>query len=108
MTYASKLRREEGRLDWRDSAAFNERKVRALNPAPGVWLRLGDERIKVLAATVEPGGGEPGMVIDRDLGIACLDGAFRPTRLQRPGRAPVDRHAFLNGLPVPVGTVLHE
>ncbi len=100
VAYAAKLTREEGALDWRQDASLNERKVRALNPAPGVWFQLGGERVKVLAARSEPGSNEAGVVIDRDLGIASGDGIFRPLILQRPGRAAVDRRAFLNGLPV--------
>ena len=42
----------------------------------------------------------PGTVIDDDLGIACGQGVLRPTILQRPGRGPVERRAFLNGTPV--------
>jgi methionyl-tRNA formyltransferase len=102
ITYASKLSRDEGELDWRDDAGLNERKVRALNPFPGTWFELDSERIKILAASAEPiaSGAAPGTVIDDDLGIACGQGVFRPTILQRPGRGPVERRAFLNGTPV--------
>lgn len=108
VTYAAKLDRDEARLDWREDAGFLERKVRALTPWPGVWFMLGTERIKVLAASVEAGGitASPGTVIDGDLGIACAHGVFRPTVLQRPGRGPVERRAFLNGTPIPSGAVL--
>jgi methionyl-tRNA formyltransferase len=106
-TYAKKVRREEGRLDWRLPAATLERVVRALNPAPGTWFEQG-ERIKVLAAAVEPGaaGAAPGTVLDDALAIACGEGALRPLLLQRPGRAPVATAPFLRGYAVPRGTVL--
>jgi methionyl-tRNA formyltransferase len=102
-TYAAKLDREEGWLDWSESAVLLERKTRALNPRPGVSFALGNERIKVLAARSEPGaeGAVPGTIIDEDLGIACGEGVFRPVLLQRPGRGPVERRAFLNGTPMP-------
>ena len=106
VSYAAKIERGEAALDWRQPAAQNERKVRALNPSPGTWFALGAERIKVLAAAVEPGQGPPGTVIDEALGIACAEGVFRPAMLQRPGRGPVDRRAFLNGFGVAPGTVL--
>jgi methionyl-tRNA formyltransferase len=106
VTYAAKLSRTEGQLDWTETAAFNERKVRALNPAPGVWFELNGERIKVLSAEAEPGSGPVGTVTDRDLGIACSEGIFRPVLLQRPGRGPVERRAFLNGVAVAAGTIL--
>jgi methionyl-tRNA formyltransferase len=106
VTYAAKLDRAEGALDWREDAARLERKVRALNPWPGVWFEHRGERIKVLKATAEPGWAPLGTVVDDALGIACADGIFRPALLQRPGRAPVELRAFLNGTPVPAGVVL--
>jgi methionyl-tRNA formyltransferase len=107
VTYAKKLRREEGRLDWRLPAAALERAVRALNPAPGVWFES-RERIKVLAAEVTSGraGAVPGTVLDGTLAVACGDGALRPLLLQRPGRAPVATDAFLRGFALPPGTIL--
>jgi methionyl-tRNA formyltransferase len=109
ITYAAKLEREEGRLDWRLSAAEIDRRVRALNPAPGVWFDWGEERIKLLAldALLADGGSEtPGTVLDDDLLIRCGDGAIRPAFLQRAGRQAVDRQAFLRGNSIPRGTVL--
>ena len=99
VTYAKKLARDEGRLDWRKSAAQLERAVRALNPAPGVWFERGGERIKVLAAIAAASGvaAPPGTVLDAALTIACGSGALRLTRMQRAGRAVVDAEAFLRG-----------
>lgn len=50
-TYAPKVTPEEARIDWSDGAREIRNKVRALNPAPGAWTRLGDERVKVHRAT---------------------------------------------------------
>jgi methionyl-tRNA formyltransferase len=108
VTYAAKLRREEGRLDWRRQAIELERAVRALNPWPGTWLEIAGERIKVLAAELAPGnaGAAPGTVRDDRLAIACAEGALRPTLLQRAGRGTVDTDAFLRGFPVRPGDIL--
>jgi len=107
VTYAKKLARDEGRLDWTKPAAELERMVRALNPAPGVWFEHAGERVKVLAATVgESQGRAPGTVLDDMLTIACGTGALRLLRLQRAGRAPMDTDAFLRGYPLPPGTEL--
>ncbi|MCP5373151.1 MAG: methionyl-tRNA formyltransferase [Hyphomicrobiales bacterium] len=104
VTYAAKLARDEGRLDFARPAAELERMVRALNPWPGVWFEHGGERIKVLAARVEDLSGAPGTVLDGALAIACATGALRPTRVQRPGKTAVDAAAFLRGYPLPAGS----
>ena len=113
VTYASKIGREDGRLDWRLTASALERRIRALDPWPGVYFDSPDrrgtgERIRVLAAIALPGepGSAPGTVLDDNLSIACGEGAFRPLRLQRPGRTPLDTSAFLRGYPIDAGTLL--
>lgn len=113
VTYAAKLTREDGRLDWSRDAAFVERQVRALTPWPGCWFDLGTgsgtERIKVLAAEPagEAAGAAAGTLLDGRMTVACGDGrAVRLIRVQRPGKASVDGEAFLRGFAVPVGTVL--
>ncbi len=97
-TYAKKLARDEGRLDWSWPAEQLGRQVRALNPWPGVWCMLGDMRLKVLS--VEPLlniHGEPGVVLDDRLTVACGAGALRLRRVQRPGKAPMAADDFLRG-----------
>jgi methionyl-tRNA formyltransferase len=106
VTYAAKLARDEGALDWRRPAAELERAVRALNPWPGVSFESPAGRIKLLAAETVPGSGEPGTVLDDRLTIACGEGALGPLRLQRAGREPTDVASFLRGCPVPAGTRL--
>ncbi len=105
-TYAPKLTRADGRLDWRLDAATLARRVRALNPWPGTFTQLAGETLKVLAATAEPGTGEPGVTLDDALMVATGDGALRLARVQAPGRAAMPADAFLRGRPVPAGTRL--
>jgi methionyl-tRNA formyltransferase len=102
ITYAAKITKDEGRLDWRRTAVQLERVVHALD----AWIELGGERVKVLEATVEEGRGAPGTVLDDRLGIACGADVLRPLVLQRAGRAPTPIDAFLRGFRVPPGTVL--
>ena len=113
VTHAGKLSRADGRLDWRRPADELERRVRALNPWPGVWVKYEGERIKVLAAVVEegaPGGGEtgtlPGTLIDDTLGVTTGAGVLRLLRVQRAGRDPQDVETFILGYPMPAGTRL--
>ncbi|QCO02280.1 methionyl-tRNA formyltransferase [Azospirillum argentinense] len=119
VTYAAKLTREDGRLDWTRDAAFVERQVRALTPWPGCWFDAptptgGVERIKVLKAEPAPTStnnarkAAPGTLLDDRLTIACADGAVRLTLVQRPGKAPVDGAALLRGFALPVGTRLGD
>ncbi|MBR0680037.1 methionyl-tRNA formyltransferase [Roseomonas eburnea] len=106
VTYAPKLTKEDGRLDWSQGAAALERRVRALNPWPGTYFQHQGEQIRVLAARIEAGAGAPGVLLDDAALVACGDGALRLTRLQRPGRAAMDADAFLRGFALPAGTVL--
>jgi len=109
VTYAKKLERDEGRLDFTRPAQELERLVRAFDPWPGAFFEHEGTRIKVLAAEAFDIGAIsnlPGTVLDPELTISCADGAFRPTRVQRPGKGPVDTDAFLRGFQIPPGTVL--
>ncbi len=106
VTYAPKLSRADGQLDWTRPATALDRRVRGLVPWPGAWTSLGGETLKVLAARPEQGGGEPGTALDDRLLIACGEGALRLLRVQRPGRGPMAAEAMLRGLPVPPGTKL--
>jgi methionyl-tRNA formyltransferase len=104
VTYAPKLRREDARIDWTWNAAAVERQVRAFDPWPGTFTRFDGAVLKVLAAVLAVGKGEPGVVVDERLTVACGEGALRLTRVQLAGRAEMDAANFLRGHPVPKGT----
>ena len=106
VTYASKLSKEEARIDWSASAPELIRHAQALAPFPGAWFEARGERIKLLAARSTRGHGKAGEVLDDDLAIACGKGALRPTLLQRAGKGAMSREELLRGFPIPVGTVL--
>ena len=112
VTYAAKLKRGEGRLDWRRPAAELERAVRAFTPWPGAEFEASGgqavERVKVLAAEVVAGapGAEPGTLLDDRLTVACGEGALRLTRVQRAGKSVLDAEALLRGFPIAAGTRL--
>ena len=105
-TYAAKIDKAEARLDWAEGAVACERQVRAFNPAPGAWFELAGERVKLLAAAVEPVAGEPGLVLDDRLLIGCDADSLRPLTLQRAGKGPMTADELLRGRPVPAGTRL--
>lgn len=106
VTYAAKLTRDEGRIDWTESAEMLERKVRAFNPWPGVWCERDGERLRVLAASVHDGTGAPGTVIAAPLVVACGDGALSLDRVQRAGKSAMSAEDYVRGTPAPTGTAL--
>ena len=106
-TYALKLMRADGRLDWTQDALALARRVRALNPWPGTFCLADGAMLKVLAASAEPGTGEPGTVLDAALLVAAGAGALRLLVVQAPGRAPLAAEAFLRGRRIPPGHRLH-
>jgi len=105
-TYAPKLTREDGRIDWHRDAAAIERQVRAFDPWPGSFTLLGGVILKVLAAELAPGSGPPGTALDDRLTIACGASALRLTRVQLAGRPAMPAETFLRGHHVPPGTRL--
>ncbi len=110
VTYARKIKPAEARIDWNTDAQALDRRIRGLSPFPGAWFELdsgrGPHRVKVLLSRAEPGGGEPGQVLDGRLLVACGAGAVRLLRLQREGRGAQDAQAFLHGLSLPAGARL--
>jgi methionyl-tRNA formyltransferase len=106
MTYAPKLTRDDGALDWTQSTTALDRQIRALNPWPGTFCHLGSEVLKIHAAVPIDAQGEPGTVLDNHLSVATSDGAMRIIKLQAPGRAAMPAEAFLNGRKIAPGTKL--
>ena len=105
-SYAAKLTRDDGLIDWTLDAATLDRRVRALNPWPGTFTTLDGAVLKILAAVPAPGNGPAGSVLDEALLVGTGNGALRLTRVQAPGRAAMPAEAFLRGRRVPAGTVL--
>ncbi|WP_068828796.1 methionyl-tRNA formyltransferase [Pseudomonas sp. BMS12] len=91
-TYAHKLNKDEARLDWSRPAIELERLVRAFNPWPICHSSLNGDALKVHAAQLGEGSGQPGTILAADktgLTVACGQGALRLTRLQLPGGKPL-------------------
>ncbi|MGH7043908.1 MAG: methionyl-tRNA formyltransferase, partial [Acetobacteraceae bacterium] len=114
-SYAPRLTRADGRIDWTRDAVALDRQVRAFTPWPGSFTALAGVTLKVLAAQPEPGegggAGTPGVVLDRGAGdgalrVACGAGALRLTRVQLAGGPALDAAAFLRGHPLPPGAHL--
>ncbi len=106
ITYAAKVDKAEARIDWSRPAQEIERQARAFAPAPGAWFEANGDRIKLLAAEIAQGSGQPGEVLDGELTIATGTGTIRPTLLQRAGRGAMTPQELLHGFPLPIGTIL--
>lgn len=108
-THARKLTKEDRALDWSWTAVAVRNWIRACQPWPGTVFSVesfGEDSVKVLAAeVVERGEGEadaePGTLLAADSRgpvVACGEGALCLTRVQPPGKKPMDGDAFLRGL----------
>ncbi|MCQ2048630.1 methionyl-tRNA formyltransferase [Stutzerimonas stutzeri] len=87
-TYAHKLSKDEARIDWTRPALELERLIRAFNPWPICHSTLNGETLKIHAARLGEGQGEPGRILEASkegLTVACAEGALSLTRLQLPG-----------------------
>ncbi len=103
VTTCHKLTAEHGKLDFSFSAIDLERWVRAYTPAPGCWVPLGGDRLKILALRAVERQLAPGVVVrdgDRVL-VGCVNGAVELLRLQAPGKRAMATADFLRGHTLP-------
>ena len=108
VTYAAKIAKTEAAVDWRDSAAAIERRLRAFDPFPGARGTLDGETITCWRGSVRPGrGGVPGEVLAADgvLSVACGEGSLDLVELQRAGGRRLAAAEFLRGRAPRVGAV---
>jgi methionyl-tRNA formyltransferase len=108
-TYAAKIDRADTIIDWRESARQIDRRIRALDPAPGAQTTLAGETVKLWEAEPAARTGQPGFVLAADaegIVVACGQGALRLTALQRPGGRRLSVSAFLAGHRVATGSRL--
>lgn len=106
VTYAHKIDKAEGAIDWSLPAADLERRMRALSPFPGMFTEREGKRLKVLRAELQNGSGDPGMTLDDQGLVACGKGALRLVIVQPAGKKAMDMDAWLRGKPMPAGTRL--
>jgi methionyl-tRNA formyltransferase len=108
-TLAPRLDKAAGAIDWSQPAVAIERRVRAFNPWPSAYTRLGGQQLKIHRASVMPDGrGEPGSVIAVDGApvVACGADALRLDEVQVEGRQRLSGEVFARGARLQVGAVL--
>lgn len=110
-TYAPRLKKEDGRVNWHFSAEAIRNRVRAFNPWPGVFFEMPKDSnrfVRILNAKVEDGQGEPGTVLhcgsDGPL-IACGVRALRLLLVHPEARKPITGDAFVCGYRIQAGHV---
>ena len=111
VTYASKLGRDDGRLDFARPAAELARQIRAFDPFPGSQAAFGPENWKLWAAQVvdfvdrkdTAAPGEVLAVSSVGIDVACGEGTLRITELQRPGGRRLPAREFLAGVQLATG-----
>ena len=104
VTYAAKIDKAEGRIDWNRPARAVLRHIHGLSPFPGAWCEMAIDgepaRVKILRCELAGGSGVPGELRDAHLTTACGEGAIRILELQRAGKAPMKAAEFLRGTPL--------
>ena len=106
VTYAKKIKKIDGKIDWNESAELIQAKINALNPNPGGWFVFNNERYKILRADISLRHGQPGEVINEDFIIGCGNKSLKILEIQRQGKKPQNFKQFLLGSKIKPGTKL--
>ena len=108
-TYASKIEKLEGKLNWNDSAENIIGKINGLYPSPGAWFMYKGERYKILKAAIGFGLGEIGEVVDDYLEINCNNKkTIKVLEIQRQGKRPQNIGEFILGSQIKKGLNLNN
>ena len=107
-TYANKIEKSEGKIDWNNSAESIVGKINGLYPSPGAWFIYNGERYKVLKAKISNGAGNVGTVLDDYLEISCKYKSIKILEIQRQGRRPQNINEFMFGSQIKKGSNLNN
>ena len=106
-TYASKIKKTEGKINWNDDAKNINGKINGLYPIPGAFFIHKGERYKILKAEIGNGIGNPGEVISDYLEVACADKhSIVIKEIQRQGKKPQNIDEFILGSQINKGVVI--
>ncbi len=107
---APMIKKEDGRIDWTQSAVAIARRVRAFNPWPSAFTHLEAKLLKIhrahVAATGHPAGPGCVVAVEGDLAVATGDGVLVLDELQLEGRRRLSAAEFTRGGGIKVGTML--
>jgi methionyl-tRNA formyltransferase len=109
-TYATKIKKEDGKIDWQQPAQQIWNRLRAFTPWPGAFTFLQAEPkpqlLKIWKAEVVENSGPTGTVLSADktgIVVGCGEGALCILELQREGGKRLPAEQFLMGFPLPAG-----
>ena len=105
-TYAKKIDKKESKINWKDNASNIVAKINALNPSPGCWFNLLGSRVKIIKAIEVNIKGQPGVVLNENLTIACSTNAVQVLELQKEGKKKISVQEFLRGNKLKTGITL--
>ena len=106
-TYASKIKKAEGEINWNDSAQKIIGKINGLYPVPGTFFIHKGERYKILKGEIGNGIGNPGEIVSGYLEVACGDKqSIKIKEIQRQGKKPQNIGEFKLGSQIKKGAVI--
>jgi methionyl-tRNA formyltransferase len=106
-TYAFKIEKSEGEIQWNDNAESIIGKINGLYPSPGAYFIFKEERYKILKAELGTKIGEIGEVMTSDLEISCGNGkSIKVIEIQRQGKKPQNINEFVLGSQITKGSRL--
>ena len=106
-TYASKIKKSEGEIQWNENAENIIGKINGLYPSPGAFFIFKDERYKILKAKLGTKSGEIGQVMTNDLEISCGNQkSIKVIEIQRQGKKPQNIKEFILGSQITKGSRL--
>ena len=107
-TYANKIEKSEGKIDWNNKAENIIGKINGLYPNPGAWFIYKGERFKILKAEISEGKGKPGIILDEYFKVACNNKSIKILEIQRQGKRPQKINEFKLGSQIKVGSNLNN
>ncbi len=102
-TYAKKINKNEGKIEWNQSAKKILAKINGLNPNPGAWFEYKNERYKIWQAKIIESKGETGFTINDKLTIACKEDSIQILEVQKEGKSKLSLDKFLLGNKIKTG-----
>ena len=108
-TYAAKIEKTEGQIDWSETAENIIGKINGLYPSPGAFFIYNGERYKILGATLALGSGKIGEVLDNNLRVSCGNRkSIKILEIQRQGKRPQMIGEFTLGSQIKKGSNLNN